>query len=197
MKKKMWGLFLLLFILSACQAKEEINLDDVFNMKFQVRELEGINEQGATFNTSDLKGEVWLANFIFTNCDTVCPPMTANMARVQRHLKEVGLEDVRIVSFSIDPDHDTPDKLIEYGNLFDADFSKWDFITGYTQPEIEQFANISFLVPAAKIEGSNQFTHTTAMYLIDKDGFARESYSGIDLEVELIEEGIKKIKENS
>lgn len=181
-------------LLGACSADKEINLDEEFSMKLEVSELTGKNQADEAFATSDKKGEFWLANFIFTNCDTVCPPMTANMARVQRQMKEEGL-DISIVSFSIDPDVDTPAALKAYGDQVEADYSSWDFVTGYSQEDIERFANVSFMVPAAKDESSDQYMHSTGIFLVDKEGYVREQYSGMDVPFEEIMEDLKKVRE--
>ncbi|MBM7622053.1 protein SCO1/2 [Bacillus tianshenii] len=183
-----------MIILSACGADKEINLDEEFSMKLEVSELSGTNQDEEAFSTSDKKGEFWLANFIFTNCDTVCPPMTANMAKVQREMKEEGL-DISIVSFSIDPDEDTPGALKDYGDQVEADYSSWDFVTGYSQEDIERFANVSFMVPAAKDESSDQYNHSTGIFLVDKEGYVREQYSGMDVPLEEIMEDLKKVSE--
>ncbi|MCA1320029.1 SCO family protein [Bacillus tianshenii] len=183
-----------MIILSACGADKEINLDEEFSMKLEVSELSGTNQDEEAFSTSDKKGEFWLANFIFTNCDTVCPPMTANMAKVQREMKEEGL-DISIVSFSIDPDEDTPGPLKDYGDQVEADYSSWDFVTGYSQEDIEKFANVSFMVPAAKDESSDQYNHSTGIFLVDKEGYVREQYSGMDVPFEEIMEDLKKVSE--
>jgi protein SCO1/2 len=191
--KKLWPLVAIIFLLllAGC-ASNEVNLDEEFSMKLEVGELEGVNQDGQSISISEKDGGYWLANFIFTNCDTVCPPMTANMARVQREMQESGLV-VPIVSFSIDPENDTPDALKEYGDLYKADYSDWDFVTGYDQETIERFANVSFMVPASKEEGSDQYMHSTSIFLVDKEGFVRESYSGLDVPLEEIMDDLKKV----
>lgn len=183
--------FVILLTLAGCGGSE-VNLDEEFSMKLEIGELDGVNQDKETFTSSKHEGEFWLANFIFTNCDTVCPPMTANMARVQREMKEAGVE-VPIVSFSIDPEKDNPEALKEYGDLYKADYQTWDFVTGYDQETIERFANVSFMVPASKEEGSDQYMHSTSIFLVDKEGFVRESYSGLDVPLEEIMEDLEKV----
>ncbi len=82
---------------------------------------------------------VWVANFyLLTSCETVCPPMSGSYAaKLQKMAKDEGL-DVRFVSFSVDPEVDTPLKMKDYATKFGADFSNWDFLTGYKQAEIEK-----------------------------------------------------------
>lgn len=166
--KKLLFLLLALFILSACTAEE----DKVSNFTFT-------DQNGESFGLADLKGEVWLADFIFTNCDTVCPPMTANMARVQDRLKEQGI-NAKLVSFSVDPEVDTPEMLKEFAQKFNADFDYWTFLTGYTQEEIEKFGMENFKTLINKPDNADQVTHMTSFYLVDQKGRVVKTYSGFE-----------------
>ncbi|WP_409253050.1 SCO family protein [Bacillus sp. SCS-153A] len=167
------GLFL-----TACTSQQEI--ENSFPMSMEVEDFTAINQDGATVMLEDLEGHIWIADFIFTNCDTVCLPMTANMAQLQEKLKESGVEmNVKLVSFSIDPENDTPEVLEEYSKRYNADMGQWEFLTGYTQEEIELFANRSFNTPAAKAEGSDQFVHGTSFYLVSETGIVLKQYEGV------------------
>jgi len=168
---------LCLVLVSACSAKEKKTAED-FPLQMEVQKFEGINQDGKKIALSKLKGKVWIADFVFTNCDTVCSPMTANMAELQKRLSDEGV-DAQLVSFSIDPDQDQPGVLKEYASGVEADFSNWNLLTGYKQEFIESFANQSFMAPAAKLEGSNQFVHSTNFYLVDQAGIVIQKYEGI------------------
>lgn len=72
-------------------------------------------------------GQVTIIDFMFTNCPFICPMMTSTMADVARHLRDTG---VRFASFSVDPERDTPERLREYAAQYDADLSRWSFLTG-------------------------------------------------------------------
>ncbi|PLT34957.1 SCO family protein [Bacillus sp. V5-8f] len=132
------------------------------------------------FSKSDLKGKVWVADFIFTNCETVCLPMTSNMAKLQERVKEEGLADVEFVSFSVDPEMDTPDVLKKYASTFHVDFSNWHFLTGYGQKEIEQFAMENFKTIVQKPKEQDQVIHGTDFYLVDQDGKIIRYYTGLN-----------------
>ncbi|MCA1031144.1 SCO family protein [Bacillus timonensis] len=193
MKKVGFIMIGMLLLLTACKNHEE-DMYKEFPMSLEVGEFQGVNQDGETVTDTNVKGDVWLATFIFTSCDTVCLPMTATMAKLQQRLKAENLE-VKLVSFSIDPDHDQPDVLKEYAERFEADFSNWDFLTGYSQEDIESFVNVSFLSPAAKIEGSNQFMHSTAIYLVGANGVVLKSYEGVgDTPFDEIVKDTKKLK---
>ena len=84
---------------------------------------------------NELSNTVWVANFIFTNCTTICQPMTAEMASLQSVFKEKNL-NVEFVSFTVDPTIDTPEKLKSFITDFSDDLSNWNMLTGYTQAEI-------------------------------------------------------------
>src|SRR5690625_7881697 len=102
--------FGIIFLLAACGGEQYEG-----EISFEIEYFTFINQDNEEVSKSDLDCEFWVANFIFTNCDTVCPPMTSNMANLQSHLSEAGLEDVQLVSFTADPERDTPEALKEFG----------------------------------------------------------------------------------
>ncbi|GGF33984.1 SCO1 protein [Halobacillus andaensis] len=162
----------LAILLSACGEKE---LEDP--LEWEIDNISGTTQSGEDFSIDDMEGDVWLANFIFTSCDTVCPPMTRNMSKVQDQLEEEGI-DAEIVSFSVDPEIDTPEMLEEFASAQDADFSNWSFITGYSQEEIEEFAQESFRTIAQKPEGAEQVSHGSSFFLVDQNNQVMKHYKG-------------------
>lgn len=148
-------------------------------LNYEIDDFSYQNQDGKTVSLNDLKGEIWIANFIFTSCDTVCPPMTAHMTELQKQLKEEGL-DVRFVSFSVDPEVDSPDKLKEFAGKYPLSLENWDFLTGYTQEDIDQFAKNSFKTIVQKPEGQDQVIHGTLFYLIDQNGKVMKDYNGVE-----------------
>jgi len=146
---------------------------------YPIEDFKFTNQDGQSFSKKDLKGKVWVADFVFTNCADVCPPMTANMAKLQDMIKEKGLEDVEIVSFSVDPTVDKPEVLTEYGKKFNVDFKNWNFLTGYSQEEIETFARENFKTIVKKPQSSDQVIHGTDFYLVDQNGDMRKYYTGL------------------
>ncbi|WP_062234328.1 SCO family protein [Fictibacillus sp. FJAT-27399] len=171
----------LLFLLSACinTTSEHPNKNasnDSLNWKVQSFSYTDQNEK--TFSIDKLKGKVWLANFIFTNCETVCPPMTAHMAKLQKMLADQKV-DTQIVSFSVDPKRDTPENLFAFGKKFGADFSHWHFLTGYEQKEIETFAKNSFKTAVSADPTSDQFVHGTSFYLVNQEKKVVKRYDGV------------------
>jgi protein SCO1 len=163
--------------LPSSQTKPE-NVTDVSNANWNVKDFNFTDEHGQPFGLSDLKGKVWLADFYFTNCISICPPMTANMVKLQDILKKAGA-NVQIVSFSVDPKNDSPDKLIAFSKKYGADLSNWHFLTGYNFNTIKDLSENSFKSAIAQPEkGSNQYTHGTSYYLVNQNGQIVKFYHG-------------------
>jgi cytochrome oxidase Cu insertion factor (SCO1/SenC/PrrC family) len=96
-----------------------------------------LERSGKQVSLADLRGKIWIADFIYTHCTDTCPLQTADMAKLQdRWLKEPKVE---LVSFSVDPEHDTPQVLSRYAGRFKADPKRWLFLTGH-RPEIVRLA---------------------------------------------------------
>ena len=87
------------------------------------------DQTGRPFGTEQLRGKVWVADFIFTACPEACPLMTQRMGDVMRRARHLG-PDFHLVSMTVDPDRDTPERLAEYGARFGANPQKWSFLTG-------------------------------------------------------------------
>ncbi|RLL45175.1 SCO family protein [Oceanobacillus piezotolerans] len=162
-----------LLILAACGG---YSIDT--NMSEEVADFEFTTQDNETLSLSDLEGEWWIADFIFTNCTTVCLPMTANMANLQERFEKENIE-AKLVSFSVDPDYDTPEVLKSYGESYGADFSNWSFLTGYDFESIKELSIKSFknLVQEPP-EGSDQVTHGTSFFLVSPEGEVIKNYSG-------------------
>lgn len=170
--------FMLIF-LNGCSSATIKN-----GVEWPIEDFEYTNQNGEPFGLADLKGKVWVANFIFTNCETVCPPITANMARIQRMLEEEGLDKVELVSFSVDPEVDTPDVLKAFASHFTEDLHNWHFLTGYVQKHIEQFAKENFKFQVYKPEDDDQVIHGTDLFLVNQDGIIVKYYSALDVPYE-------------
>jgi len=87
-----------------------------------------VAQTGQVVSREAFQGKAWIANFIFTSCRTTCPRQTATMAQLQRDL--ASEPDVRLVSITVDPDHDTPEVLTGYAERFHVDPHRWLFLTG-------------------------------------------------------------------
>ncbi len=146
---------------------------------WKVQDFNYTNQNGEKVSLESLKGKPWLAMFIFTNCTSVCPPMTMHMTDIQKSFEKKGLKDYKIVGFSVDPKTDTPEKLKKYLEQYPvADQSKWDLLTGYSQDDISTLALKSFKTLVKDDPNSNQVIHGSSFYLVNQDGVVVKNYSG-------------------
>lgn len=163
-----------LLFLAAC-GEEEVET----TLSSEVNDFSATTQDGDTLTKDDLLGEWWIADFIFTNCTTVCPPMTRNKVGLQKDLAEAGVEDVQLVSFSVDPEHDTPDVLQAYGEQHGVDYSNWTFLTGYDFEDIEALSMESFKSPIQPPpEGDDQVSHGVRFFIVNPEGVVVHSYNG-------------------
>ncbi|MFB6466113.1 SCO family protein [Cytobacillus sp. Hz8] len=178
MKSKVLAIYLIMTVvlLSACGQRE---IKDAKNWPIK-DEFTYTNQEGKPFGLKDLKGKVWVADFIFTNCEDVCLPMTSNMAKLQQLAKDENIKNIEFVSFSVDPENDTPQKMKEFAQSFNVDFKNWHFLTGYSQEAIEQFAMKNFKALVKKPEKEDQVIHGTDFYLVDQNGTIVKYYTGLN-----------------
>ncbi len=172
--KKWWigSLITMLIVLAGCGQE----IEDPLN--WEVESFEYMNQEEEMVSLDDLKGKVWMADFVFTSCETVCPPMTYNMTKLNEALEEEGVEDVQFVSFSVDPTVDTPEKMKEFMSGYDLSKADWQFLSGYSQDEIETFAQENFKALVRKPEEGTQVDHATYFYLVDQEGKIIKAYPG-------------------
>lgn len=167
------------------------------NMSENVADFSYTTQDHETLSNEDLEGGWWIADFVFTNCETVCLPMTYHMSLLQEELDDMNIP-MQFVSFSVDPDYDTPEELKEYGEFNNADFDSWHFLTGYDFQTIKELSIKSFRAFLKEPEyGSDQVQHDTRFFLIDPEGNIVKGYDGVEQEsIDLIIEDLKVLKEN-
>ena len=137
---------------------------------------------GQPVSKADLRGKVWVASFVFVRCTGPCPSVTATMARLQAELDLARQPDLRLVSFTVDPDRDTPGELKKYADKFHADASRWLFLTG-KEADVHQLATNGFQVlakrsPLEKPKEGQEFDHSTYLMVVDKQGRIRGRFEG-------------------
>jgi len=132
-------------------------------------------QAGTAFEPGDLKGRVTLVSFIFTTCSGACPATTSRMVQVQQALKAKGHgpEHVRLLSITLDPVRDTPERLQRYLQVNNIDDASWAFLTG--KPD-EVNKVIHEWGMWAKPLPSGQLDHPSRIFLVDKKGRIREIY---------------------
>jgi protein SCO1/2 len=118
------ALVLISMLLASCQRKAE-----PLPTLGQVGAFSLVDEQGRTVTADTLRGKVWVAAFFFTRCPTICPRITRRMRALQV-ATSASQPSLSLVSFSVDPENDTPPVLLEYAQHYGADLHTWSFLTG-------------------------------------------------------------------
>lgn len=139
-------------------------------------------QTGQPVTLADLKGKAWIADFVFTRCSGPCPMMTSRMFDLQTRLREhERWADIRLVSFTVDPAHDTPEVLAEYARLAHADDQRWLFLTG-TREELWGLATRGFKLPVEEQPDNVKMPilHSQKFVLIDRAGRIRGYYDGLE-----------------
>jgi protein SCO1/2 len=154
------------------------------------------DQNGQPLTDRDLRGGVWVANFIFTRCPTACPMLTAKFKALQQQLGP--LPGVRFVSISVDPEHDTPEVLAAYAKRFSADTSRWSFVTG-PLAEIEKTVVRGFKIhvgkpkPRAADPSLIDIMHGEHFVLVDQSGQIRGYYRSEKLELEELQTDLRAL----
>jgi len=139
------------------------------------------DQSGQTVTLDDLKGQVWAADFFFTSCPGICPVLSRNMqglaADLANHPKRSG---IRLVSFSLDPETDTVERLAEYAQAIDATPEQWLFLTG-EKADIWNLSEAGFKLAVGDTpdDPQNPISHSGKVALVDKTGMVRGYYEGL------------------
>jgi protein SCO1/2 len=134
------------------------------------------DQDGKPFSSDQLRGKTWVADFIFTNCPGACPKMTMRMAGLQ---KALARPDVHFVSFSVDPDRDTPAALKAYAKTYDADPARWHFLTGEKAALFQAARDMKLTAEPAGVLGP-EIAHAEKFLLVDRAGRVRGAYDSTD-----------------
>ncbi len=135
-----------------------------------------VSEKGEQFGSAQLQGKIWIADFIFTNCQGPCPIISTRMAEMQRPLQNTG---VHFVSVSVDPERDTPAVLRDYAEKVKAQPARWDFLTG-SKSAIYDLTRHGFKLGISDgKEEIGQPVHSTRMVLVDRHGTIRGYYDAL------------------
>ena len=159
-----FGIYAIPKIVSKFQTPTLVKVGEVPNFEFT-------NQDGNLISNSFYEDKVWVVEFFFTTCPTICPKMNANMVKIQD--KYYANLDFGLASFSINPKHDTPEILKAYAKAHGATLKNWQFLTG-DQEVIYQLANTGFTLFAGEnSEAEGGFEHSGMFALIDRKGNIR------------------------
>lgn len=136
-----------------------------------------VNQDGQNFGSAQLRGKIWIADFIYTTCPGPCPMLSSRMSELQKPLEKT---DVHLVSFSVDPAKDTPQVLRGYAEKLHAEPGRWDFLTG-PQSTIYNLSRNGFkLAVSDGSEDKGIPVHSTRMILVDRHGAIRGYYDATE-----------------
>jgi len=136
-----------------------------------------VNQNGQPFGSAQLAGKIWIADFIYTTCPGPCPMISSRMSELQ---KPLGKTDVHLVSFSVDPEKDTPDVLHRYAEKLQVEPGRWDFLTG-PKSAIYKLSHDGFKLAIS--DGSDAQgipVHSTRIVLVDRHGQIRGYYDATE-----------------
>lgn len=140
------------------------------------------DQTGKAFGSKELKGKIYVAEYFFTTCGTICPIMNAQMQRVQQ--KFLKNKKVQIVSITVDPEHDSVPQLKSYANAHGAKHDQWHFLTGKKEDLYKLARRSFFLLKPAEVRNQgdvgSDFIHTNYFVLIDDNSQIRGYYDGTD-----------------
>lgn len=195
------AIFSLLF--TACEVKKEEKPLPVFGERYidkgdtiyhTIAPFQFVDQDSSIITNETFIGKIYIADFFFTSCRTICPIMKTQMLRVYDSLKNDS--DVLILSHTIDPEYDTVALLRDFANRLGVESKKWHFVTG-VQDSIYKIAQTSYFATAmADAAEPDGFIHSGAFLLIDEEQRIRGKYDGTkEEEVNNLIKDVRRLKE--
>ena len=177
-----YACLVLAFGLVACQPQPQL---EVYG---RMPEFSLVDQTGAPVGSGSLAGRVTLLDFVYTHCTDACPLLSATFQQTQRKLADGKLlgSKVMLISLSVDPQHDTPPVLAEYGQQFKAEPSGWKLLTGEWDQVYDVVTGLKVATrpprpaPGAPAPGGTELAHSTRIVLIDTEHQVRAYLEGID-----------------
>ncbi len=186
-KNKLRRLFFFsILLISACQEKKTLPIlghkdtvvkqGKVDTIYHQIPSFRFLNQDSTWVSDKNLEGKIYIADFFFTSCPTICPKMKTQMLRLyERYANE---NQIALLSFSIDPDFDRPHVLNAYATRLQVKAPKWNLVTG-EKSKIYELGQKSFMVTAQEDKNeAGGFVHSGAFILVDKQRHVRGIYDG-------------------
>jgi protein SCO1/2 len=209
---KQVSLYLLILLVSvACSEKNENKhvLPFIGNFDIEYRTVDGkevmdtvypkmiefeyLNQDSVLVKSTDMKGKIWIADFFFTSCPTICPTMTTQMKRLAVMTKDLEHE-IQFMSFSINPTRDTPTELTKYIKHHGIEADNWQFFTGDEEKTHALGINHFQLFAGQDASADGGYAHSPAFTLVDKEGYVRGVYVGTETDqVNQLEKDLRKL----
>lgn len=187
LNKLIYSSCLLLVLCTSCENSTtklpvigDKSLPDGTIVKHEIRPWEFQNQLGQTITKESLDGSIYLVDFFFTSCPSICPKVTREMLRIYDHVG--AFDDVILASFTIDPKRDSVSVLKTYADNLDIDHNKWLFLTG-DKDLVMEIANEDYFVAALVApDAPGGFDHSGKIILVDTKGQIRGFCEGTDTE---------------
>lgn len=158
--------------------EKSLNTNGKDTIYHQIAEFELTNQFGEKVNNKTVNGKLFVANFFFATCQSICPEMSTNLTTVQKAFEKD--DSLLILSHSVNPMHDTVEVLKNYAGMYSAIQNKWHLLTG-NKALIYSLAKNSYLVNALEDDGTPEgFLHSELFLLIDSKQRIRGMYDGTD-----------------
>ncbi len=152
-----------------------------------------LNQDSIQITSSAMKGKVWIADFFFTSCPSICPKMTSQMKRLSILTKDLE-KHIQFISFSINPSYDGPSKLRAYRKHYGITAKNWQFLTGNEEATHALGVDYFQVFANKDIESAGGYAHSPAFVLVDKEGYVRGVYIGTDTkQVDLLQKDVRKL----
>lgn len=175
--KLFWVLFLLFGFSYPIYRSLNRTLPPELPVIAHVPEFELISENGQRFGSKDLQGRVYLANFVFSRCPTVCPKMLLDLEKIQKRIRGTG-KKVAIVTFTVDPEYDNEKVLFDLARKHDANPYTWTFLTGADKDAMFKLYRDGFKVGVEQNpKDMFDIAHSEKIVLVDGDNRVRGFYS--------------------
>ena len=183
---------LLIILLTACEHKKEKVLPYYGNFDIEYREVDGktvedtiypkiptfhyLNQDSVAVTNKNYKGKIWIAEFFFATCPTICPVMNSQLKNLNKETAAVS-EHIQFLSFTINPNNDTPKVLKAYRKKHGITAKNWDFLTG-DEAETHRLGIENFQTFAGRDdEAEGGYAHSGSFTLVDKEGYVRGVYA--------------------
>lgn len=185
MNKLICSLVICLFFLTNCKEEPQGPLEILGNKEVvdgktiyhSIPDFEFINQDGESINNKNLENHLYLTDFFFTNCPSICPIVKKQMLRIYDKYEDTGI--IKIVSHTMDPKRDTPEKLKKYAFNLGVNTSKWMFLTG-NKDELLGIAGDYFIAAYEDADAPGGFDHSGKIILVDKNRHIRAFAEGTD-----------------
>ncbi|UTW63616.1 SCO family protein [bacterium SCSIO 12741] len=173
------------------ETKMENGIPSIDTIYYKLPDFELDGHRGSTISQSDLKGKVYVADFFFTSCPSICPIMSKNMLALSETFK--GNDQVAFLSVSIDPIHDSVPTLKKYSEKLQVQNPNWHFVTG-EKDGIFDLAEAYMVSAMEDSRAPGGYAHSGAFILVDAEGHIRAYYDGTkDEDIPEVERDIKRL----